>query len=229
VSVDPNWAEQVVRFITNPLVSPLLLSLGLLGLVLEIKSGAFGLGGLVSVASLGLFFGSSFVLGLAGWEEVLLLGLGLIALAVEVFVLPGFGVAGFLGLGAIAAATVLALIGTAPTAGEVAQALAILAASLLITAAVAYAWLRHIPSSTRFGGLFLRNGMAQAEGYISAPARADLMGKDGVALTDLRPAGTATIAGERVDVVTEGEYLSHGSAVRVIRSEGYRLVVQEVR
>ncbi len=95
---EPNWAEQVVRFLTNPLVSPLLLSLGVLGLVFEIKSGAFGLGGLVSLASLGLFFGSSFLLGLAGWEEVLLLGLGLIALAVEVFVLPGFGVAGFLGL-----------------------------------------------------------------------------------------------------------------------------------
>jgi membrane-bound serine protease (ClpP class) len=228
VTVDPNWAEQVVRFLTNPLVSPLLLSLGMLGLVFEIKSGAFGLGGVLSLASLGLFFGSSFVLGLAGWEEVLLLGLGLIALGVEVFVLPGFGVAGFLGIGAIAAAMVLALIGAAPTTGDVTQALAILAASLLITAAVVYAWLRHIPSSNRFGGLFLKQGMPQAEGYISAAMRADLMGKDGVALTDLRPAGTATIAGERVDVVTEGEYLNQGSAVRVIRSEGYRLVVQAV-
>ena len=75
-SVEPNWAELVVRFLTNPLVSPLLLSLGILGLVFEIKTGAFGLGGLVSLASLGLFFGSSFLLGLAGWEEVLLLGLG---------------------------------------------------------------------------------------------------------------------------------------------------------
>ena len=64
----------MVRFLTNPLVSPLLLSLGMLGLVFEIKTGAFGLGGLLSLASLGLFFGSSFLLGLAGWEEVLLLG-----------------------------------------------------------------------------------------------------------------------------------------------------------
>jgi membrane-bound serine protease (ClpP class) len=226
VSTEPNWAEQVVRFLTNPLVSPLLLSLGVLGLVLEIKSGAFGLGGLVSLASLGLFFGSSFLLGLAGWEEVLLLGLGLIALAVEAFVLPGFGVAGFLGLGAIGAAMVLALVGGAPSSGDVLQAFAVLGASLLITAAVVYAWLRHIPNSNRFGGLFLRNGMAQAEGYISALPRGDLVGKDGVAVTDLRPAGTATIAGERVDVVTEGEYVSQGSAVRVLRSEGYRHIVR---
>ena len=226
VSVDPNWAEQLVRFLTNPLVSPLLLSLGVLGLVLEIKSGAFGLGGLVSLGSLGLFFGSSFLLGLAGWEEVLLLGLGVIALAVEVLVLPGFGVAGFLGLAAIGAATVLALIGAAPTGGEVAQAFAILGASLLITAAVVYAWLRHIPNSNRFGGLFLRGRMEQTEGYISAAPRADLVGKDGVAVTDLRPAGTASIAGERVDVVTEGEYVSQGSQVRVLRSEGYRHIVR---
>jgi len=157
---------------------------------------------------------------------VLLLGLGLIALAVEAFVLPGFGVAGLLGLGAIAAAMVLALMGAAPTTGDVMQAFAILGASLVITAAVVYAWLRHIPSSNRFGGLFLRSGMAQSEGYISAALRADLVGQDGVAVTDLRPAGTATIAGERVDVVTEGEYVSQGSAVRVLRSEGYRHVVR---
>jgi membrane-bound serine protease (ClpP class) len=228
VSTEPNWAEQVVRFLTNPIVSPLLLSLGLLGLVLEIKSGAFGLGGLVSVASLGLFFGSSFLLGLAGWEEVLLLGLGLIALAIEAFVLPGFGVAGVLGLAALAGAMVLALVGAAPTSGDVAQALAILGASLVITAAVVYAWLRHIPNSDRWTGLFLRGGMAQSEGYISALPRGDLVGKEGVAVTDLRPAGAATIAGERVDVVTEGEFVAQGRAVRVVRSEGYRHVVRSV-
>ena len=228
ITVEPNWAEQVVRFLTNPLVSPLLLSLGLLGLVLEIKSGAFGLGGLVSLASLGLFFGSNFLLGLAGWEEVLLLGLGLLALGVEVFVLPGFGVAGVLGLAALAGAIVLAMMGAAPTTGDVTQALAILGASLVITAAVVYAWLRHIPNSERWGGLFLRGGMAQSEGYISAPQRADLVGQEGVAVTDLRPAGTAAFAGERMDVVTEGEFITQGSAVRVLRSEGYRHVVRGV-
>jgi len=228
VRAEVNWAENVVRFLTNPLVSPLLLSLGMLGLILEIKSGAFGLGGLVSLASLGLFFGSSFLLGLAGWEEVLLLGLGAIALAVEVFLLPGFGVAGMLGIGALGTAIVLAMVGGAPSAVDVLQALVILSLSLLITAAVAYAWLRHLPSSGRFAGLFLRGGARQAEGFISAPARPDLIGQEGVALTDLRPAGTATIGAERMDVVTEGEYVPEGTRIRVLRSEGYRHVVRSV-
>ncbi|HYC31194.1 MAG TPA: NfeD family protein [Gemmatimonadales bacterium] len=228
VAATPNWAEVVVRFLTNPLVSPLLLSLGVLGLVVEIKTGAFGLGGLVSIASLGLFFGSSFVLGLAGWEELLLLGLGMIAIAVEVLVLPGFGVAGVLGITALAAAIVLAMIGGAPTGGDVVQAVAVLGAALVITAAVALAWLRHLPNSGRFGGLFLRGGMDRADGFISAAPRDDLVGRDGVALTDLRPAGTVRIGNERVDVVTEGEYVAQGSPVRVIRSEGYRHVVAAV-
>jgi membrane-bound serine protease (ClpP class) len=226
--VDPNWAEQLVRFVTNPLVAPLLLSLGLLGLVFEIKHGAFGLGGLLSFVSLGLFFGSSFLLGLAGWEVVLLLGLGLIALLVEVFILPGFGAAGIFAIVSFCAAIVLALAGASPTLNDVLQALAVLGASLVITISVAYAWLRHLPSSSRFSGLFLRHAAEQREGYISAIPRTDLVGQDGVAVTDLRPAGTAQIGSERVDVVTEGEYVSQGTKVRVLRSEGYRHIVRGI-
>ena len=226
VALEPNWAELVVRFLTNPLVAPLLLSLGVLGLVFEIKTGGFGLGGLVSIASLGLFFGSSFVVGLAGWEEVILLGLGLVALAVEVFILPGFGAAGVLGLVAICAAIVLAMIGASPSTADITQAFIVLGASLAITVAVAYAWLRHLPNSGRFAGLFLRGGAHQSEGYIAALPRADLIGQDGIAVTDLRPSGTAQIGPERVDVVTEGEYVPQGRAVRVVRSEGYRHVVR---
>ncbi|HUR94528.1 MAG TPA: NfeD family protein [Gemmatimonadales bacterium] len=229
VTVEPNWAELVVRFLTNPLVSPLLLSLGVLGLVFEIKTGAFGLGGLISLGSLGLFFGSSFLIGLAGWEEVILLGLGLLALAVEVFILPGFGAAGVLGAAAVATAVLLAMIGGSPSTGDVTQALIVLGASLAITVAIAYAWLRHLPNSGRFAGLFLRGGADQADGYIAALPRRDLVGQDGVAVTDLRPSGTAQIGQERVDVVTEGDYVPQGQAVRVVRSEGYRHIVRGIQ
>jgi membrane-bound serine protease (ClpP class) len=110
----------------------------------------------------------------------------------------------------------------------VTQALVVLGASLAITAAVAYAWIRHLPNSGRFSGLFLRGGAQQSEGYIAATPRLDLVGQDGVAVTDLRPAGTAQFGHERVDVVTEGEYVRQGCAVRVMRSEGYRHVVRSL-
>ena len=228
ITTEPNWAEGVVRFLTNPLVAPLLLSLGILGLVFEIKTGAFGIGGILSLVSLGLFFGSSVILGLAGWEEVLLLGLGAIALAVEVFVLPGFGVAGVLGILAIVASMVLAMMGAQPSSGDVAQALAVLGASLFITVAVIYAWLRHLPNSGRFSGLLLQGAVHKSRGFVSAPHREDLVGRDGVAVTDLRPSGTARVGDERLDVVTEGEYVPSGSRVQVVQSDGYRHVVRAV-
>jgi membrane-bound serine protease (ClpP class) len=131
-----------------------------------------------------------------------------------------------IGLVALAAAVMLAMIGTSPSVGDVTQALVVLGTSLTITVAVAYAWLRHLPNSGRFGGLFLRGAAHQKDGYIAATPRADLVGRDGVAVTDLRPAGTAKIGHERVDVVTEGEYVPLGRAVRVVRSEGYRHVVR---
>ena len=226
VSAAPNWAEQLVGFLGNPLVSPILLSLGVLGLLAEIKTGAFGLGGLVSLASLGLFFGSGLLLGLAGWEEIILLALGLGALAVEILILPGFGVAGVLGIVLVAAATVMTMLGGSPTSADVVQALAILGTSMVIVVAVAYAWLRHLPTSNRFRGLLLRDHVGATEGFVAALPRGDLVGRDGVALTDLRPSGAAVVAGERLDVITEGEYVSAGSAVRVVRSEGYRHVVR---
>lgn len=228
VDAVPNWAEIVVRFLTSPLVSPLLLSLGMLGLVFEIKSGAFGLGGLISLGSLGLFFGSSVLLGLAGWEEVLLLGLGLIALGVEVFILPGFGIAGVIGLGLIGASTVLAMVGAMPSMGDFVQAGAVLVGAVLLTGLVLFGWLRHLPTSNRWGGLFLKEATTKAEGFISAPTRADLVGLEGTATTDLRPAGTANFSGERLDVVSEGDFIKAGTVVRVIQSDGYRHVVRPV-
>lgn len=228
VSASPNWAEQMVRFLTNPLVQPLLLSLGMLGLIFEIKSGAFGLGGLLSLGALGLFFGSNLLLGLAGWEEVLLLGLGLIAIGVEVFVLPGFGIAGILGMTLVGASVLLALVGNLPTMADFLQAGAVLAASLLVTAAVLFGWIRHLPTSQRWSGLFLRDSTNAAEGFVSALPRRELIGREGRATSDLRPAGTANFEGERLDVITEGEFVKAGTQVRIIQSDGYRLVVRAV-
>ncbi|MGE0556512.1 MAG: nodulation protein NfeD, partial [Gemmatimonadales bacterium] len=117
-TVGINWAESVVRFLTNPMVAPLLLSLGMLGLVFEVKAGQFGVGALVGASSLGLFFGSHMLLGLAGWEEVILLGLGLRAVGVVILLLPGFGVAGVSGGLLLGGAVVLSLLGAAPSVSD---------------------------------------------------------------------------------------------------------------
>jgi membrane-bound serine protease (ClpP class) len=103
-------AEQVVRIVTNPLVASLLLIVGLLLLVGDLLSGGVGVGVAVGAALLGLFFWGHMLAGLAGWEDIALVVLGVVLIAVEVFVVPGFGVPGILGLISLAAGTFMAMI-----------------------------------------------------------------------------------------------------------------------
>lgn len=226
---DPVWWHQLLVLVSGPYIAPILLSVGVIGLILEIKAGAFGLGGLVSFLSFGLFFGGSIATGRAGWQEIILLGVALIALAVEAFLLPGFGVAGILGVCALLGAVVMALVGPAPEPGALMGAVGVLAASLVITLAVFYAWIRHLPNSTRFAGLFHTDMSGRARGFISAPKRDDLVGLVGVAVTDLRPSGVVEVNGERIDVVTEDGFVTSGAEVRIERAEGYRHVVRLTR
>jgi membrane-bound serine protease (ClpP class) len=226
VAASPNWAERLVRFLTSPLVAPFLLSFGFLGLIVELKTPTFGLAGIAGVVSLALFFGSHMIVGLAGWEAVALLGLGIVLLLVEAFVLPGFGVAGVLGIASVALGIVLAMLGARPTSGDVLKALSILCSSLVMVGVAAWAVLQRLPEDRRGRALVFQGGLGRAQGYIAAAPRAELEGAEGVALTDLRPAGTARFGQEQLDVVAESGWVSAGTPVRVVRSEGYRHVVR---
>jgi membrane-bound serine protease (ClpP class) len=220
-----NWAESLVRFLSNPLVAPLLLSIGVLGLMIEIKTPSFGLAGAVGLASLAAFFGSHLIVGLAGFEEVILLAAGLIALAIEVFVVPGFGVAGVISILCIGAGVFLALLGSLPTWPDIARAMGVIAFSIMIVIAAVYTLVRKLPTSDRWRGIFLRAATARDEGYVSAESREELIGQEGVAVTDLHPSGTGRFGDERLDVVCESGFVPKGGAIRIVRSEGYRHVV----
>src|SRR5512145_1360253 len=93
-----NWAEQLVRFFTHPVLSSVLMTIGILGIIVELRTPGFGVPGAVGLASLGLFFWGHWLVRLAGWEEILLVALGLVLLALEIFVIPGFGIAGVVGI-----------------------------------------------------------------------------------------------------------------------------------
>lgn len=225
-----NWAERLVRFFTDPLVAPLLLSLGFLGLMIEFKVPGFGFPGAVGLICLGLFFGSHYLVGLAGLEEILLLVIGIGLIVVEAFVLPGFGIAGLGGALAIMASIYLSLVSSLSTQSDFAVAASILSTVILVVLIAAWAILRSLPKSGRFtrSGLMLGDATSKETGYISAAVRNELVGATGVALTDLRPSGAARIGEERIDVVADSEYIAAGTQVKVVRSEGYRHVVEPV-
>jgi membrane-bound serine protease (ClpP class) len=225
VTPGANWAESLVRFLSHPIVAPILLSLGVLGIMIEIKTPSFGLAGVVGLASLGAFFGSHLIIGLAGWEEVLLLLAGIVALGIEVFVVPGFGIAGVISILCIGAAVFLALIGNLPTWADVARASGIVAVTVGIVIAAVYSVVSRMPTSARWNGIFLRAELAKNQGFVAGTARADLVGMVGVATTDLRPSGTGRFGPERLDVVSDAGYVPKGTPIEIIRSEGYRHVV----
>ena len=226
-----NWAERIVRFLSSPIVSPFLLSLGFLGLIAEIKSPGLGLAGLAGLLSLSLFFGSHMILGLAGIEDLILFGVGAILIGVEIFIIPGFGLFGVLGGVGVLSGVYLSLVGGIPTIPDFAQAGAILSTTILIILLTSWALLRHLPQSNRLtqSGVFLMTKGERALGWASATRRPDLVGREGVALTDLRPSGTALLGEERVDAVSESEWIEEGTAIRVVSSEGYRVVVRPIR
>lgn len=225
-----NWAERVVRFLTHPAVAPMLMSIGFLGIMMEIKTPAFGLAGMVGVGALGAFFGGHLLLGLAGWEEMILLFAGVVLVAVEMFVIPGFGIAGIAGGLAIAAAFFLSLVTPMATSADYAQALGVMSLSALVVIVAGWAILRHLPRSRGFtkSGLMLGDATSKETGYLSSAVRTELIGAVGVALTDLRPSGAGRFGKERIDIVSESNWISAGTPIRVVRSDGYRHVVETI-
>jgi membrane-bound serine protease (ClpP class) len=226
----PTWAENVVRFLTHPVMSSVLMTVGILGIIVELRTPGFGIPGAVGIASFALFFWGHWIVRLVGWEEVLLVAVGLTLLAVEIFVTPGFGVAGMLGIAALLSALSMSLVGAGTRWETVMIALGRVLLSLLLAVTAAIALLRFLPRLPGGRSLVLETALAAGAGYASPPEtdRAWL-GKQGVAATPLRPAGIADIEGERVDVVSEGGFVSVGERIEVVRVDGNRIVVRQLR
>ena len=225
--VSPNWAENVVRFLTNPLVGSLLMTVATLGIILEMRTPGFGVPGGLGIASLALFFWGHWLVQLVGWEELLLGVAGVILLALEVLVIPGFGVAGLLGIVALGASLALSLVGPGFTASVMLAAAGRVVFALIVALLASFVLLRYLPSLPFGRRLILGHGLAAADGFASSPeGDTRWMGKSGQASSPLRPAGIAEIDGERVDVVSDGGHIDAGQFIRVIRVAGNRIVVQ---
>jgi membrane-bound serine protease (ClpP class) len=223
----PTWAETLVRFLTHPIVSSLLMTVGILGIIVEIRTPGFGVPGALGILSLGLFFWGHWLVRLAGWEELLLVGAGIVLLAIEVFVTPGFGIIGVLGLAALLGGLGLALVGAGATGTAVVGAIGRVATSLLVAIGAALILLRFLPRLPFGRRLILDTRLAASAGYGSTPeSDRAWLGKRGTVVSTLRPAGIADFEGERVDVVSEGDFIEAGAPITVIRADGNRIVVR---
>jgi membrane-bound serine protease (ClpP class) len=189
--------------------------------------------GIAGIIALLLFFGSSYILDLASILDIILFAAGIILLLLEIFVIPGFGVTGILGIICIIASLFLALIGggnlpfwdTNQISIAIIQLASALAAALVLLIFLA----RFLPKSTIFNRLVLSHEENSDKGFVSSKPLSELIGKEGKALTTLRPAGMADFNGDKIDVVADGDYVQQGSRLKVLRVEGSKVVVREIK
>lgn len=214
------FGESVARFATNPEVSGLLLTIGLLGLLIEMQT-LHGIAGLIGVSALTLFFGSHIYSGFSNAFVVVLALLGLIGILYELHVVPGHGVPGI--LGAIALLTAVLLAFGIPFFFIALQSIS---TAIILTIALFYAATKIWPENAWMNRLAFVS--AQGPDYVTSRDHTALLGRTGSAVSFLRPAGVANIGGERVDVLTSGEFIASGTPVRVTRVEGARVFVEPV-
>ncbi len=219
VRVERTWAENLAMFLTDPTVMTVLLFLGIAGVVIELLVPGFGIPGILGIVSFGLYFFGNYIAGFAGLETGILFIIGLILLALELFV-PSFGILGILGSACLIAGVIRAAYDT----GDALRSLGIAFAAAVVVIAIV-AWI--FKERGIWNRFILRDELTADKGYSSVKERTELLGLEGVSITALRPAGTAVIGIERVDVVTEGGFIAANSPVKVIKVEGARVVVTE--
>ena len=234
IRLEPTWSEALGRLIGS--ISSILLILGLAGLYAEIKSPGFGFPGLIGLFCLGLVFLNQYMVGLADHTELLLLALGIVFLGLEVFVLPGFGLAGIAGFGLIGTGLILAFqdfvipAPDMPWQMELLTRNGILVLGSGIGAMVAsLLFFRYLlPGLDKVvEGPYLRTSLVQAHAD-SVEAKGVSAGERGRTSTPLRPSGKMKYGHKIIDVVSEGEFIDQDSEVEIAKIQGNRIIVRRV-
>jgi membrane-bound serine protease (ClpP class) len=225
--------ERVARWIEA--LSVLFLAGGLLGLYIEFKTPGFGLPGILGIVLLAIWFWGHRVAGLAGLGELMLFATGIALLGIEIFLIPGFGFVGLAGIVCVSVAIVMAMVQHypggrwLPHAWQVETAVRTFGLTLIFTLAGAALLARLLPGVPMFRRVINAAAEGRNEGYRAPDFDAVLVGREGVALTPLRPAGIGRIGGQRLDVVARGAFVEQGEPIVVAELHGNRIVVDAVK
>ena len=180
-----------------------------------------------------MFFAPHYLLGLVEVWEILLFGIGVMLILAEIFVIPGFGIAGVSGILLVLVSLVVSLVGNVgfsfPPLPALTPAVATVATTMVLLVLTTFALGRYLPKTERFNRLVLVPELSSATGYTAAASHTEYIGQTGRTLTPLRPSGAVEIDGTRVDVVTSGEFISHGEQVKVVSVRGSRVEVRLVK
>lgn len=236
-TLDPAWSEAFVRVLTNRIVQGILIAIFLIALFLELIHPGLVLPGTVAGLALLALLGPPIIIGAAAWWEVAAILAGVVLIAVELFLLPGFGVFGVLGVVCLFGGLLGALVPTGssgmfPGSGSedsVLYSAAILAVSTIIAGVAAFFITKNIRSLPFVGRLVLAQQLGEsAEAAEATESAGPTVGQVGRAITPLRPAGKAQFGDEILDVVAAGGFVDAGVPVRLVEAQAFKLTVEAV-
>jgi len=231
----PTFVEKVISILVNPAVSGILLLLMLGGIYFELQAPGIGFPLLVAGTAAILYFAPLYLEGLAANWEILMAVIGFILLAVEILILPGFGVAGVSGIVLLVSAFTFSMIGNdglnfeGIAKEEIVRSLAIVVISMFSAIVASYFLGKRLLTTSRFGKMVLQGGMHAADGYVSSDITlAPLVGSNGTSQSFLRPSGKIIINGQSYSANAESGFIEAGKAVYVTRFDGMILWVKEM-
>ncbi|MGG1291241.1 NfeD family protein [Bacillus smithii] len=219
--VHESFAVKWSRILTHPAMVTILLSIASLAFVMELFTPRFGIVGIIGILALAFFFWAHITAGTAGYEAVAFFLVGVVLLTAELF-LPG-GIAGILGLSAMIVS--ILTVGDNRLWMEISLLIAI---GVAVTGMIVMRRVFH-QKMKLFQRMVLTDSTDSEKGYVSHVNRYDLIGKTGVSVTPLRPSGTILIDEERIDAITEGNYIAKDKKIQVVKVEGVRIIVREVK
>ena len=231
-SYEPSWVDNFKGFLMNPALQSLLIIIIIGGIYFEMQTPGMGFPSLASVAAAILYFAPLYIEGLAQNWEIIIFIIGIILIAVEILVIPGFGVAGVGGVVLIVGGLTTALLNNVDLDFEGVSNKDFGRASLTVVMGIGIGFALMIWLSSRIGssGMFRRVALeVDLEEAVSTPILTNLIGMEGTTTTDLRPSGKVQIEGEVYDSVSTQGFIEKGTTVKVVRFENAQLYVQAVR
>ncbi|MEM9300047.1 MAG: NfeD family protein [Bacteroidota bacterium] len=224
--------EKIIAVFLNPFISGILILVIIGGIWFELQTPGVGFPIAAAILAAILYFVPYYMNGLAENWEIIAFFLGIILIAVEVFVIPGFGVAGILGITLTIGSLILVMVNNDTFDFSFVPFSSILTAVVVVITAMAGSVVLFIvagasfATTKAFSRFTLSDTMQKEEGYTSSFYKDDLVGKEGIAKTILRPSGKIIIDGELYDAYTRGNYLNKGDKVIVTSAEGTSLKVK---
>ena len=231
---DMTWLDKLIQFLLNPLLQSIFMMMIVGGIFVEIRTPGIGLPLLTAVVGALLYFAPAYLGHLAEYWEILLFVVGLILVGVEIFVIPGFGVAGISGIVLVVLSLALAMVDNAELLtweGKLNLQPILRPTGLVIISATAAifgsVWLvKKLYATRSFDHIALRQEMKASDGFTGVVSGLEsLVGEEVVVFTDMRPSGKVKTRDGRIHeaALKYGGYASKGESLRVVSAEQGRL------